>query len=149
MELSTAWDATRFITTFTRAVLILNQTNPVYTTPSYLCKIHLNMIHPPTSWAFLVVSFPLALPPITYMCSFSSPFVLHVLPISSSSTWSFKLCLAKSTNHDVPCYAVFSALPSHHPALSQIQVSHLYRTTGRIIVLYVLIFKFSDSRREW
>jgi hypothetical protein len=31
------------------------------------------------------------------MRSPSSPFVLHALPISSSSTWSFWLYLAKST----------------------------------------------------
>jgi hypothetical protein len=28
------------------------------------------------------------------------------------------------------------------------QVSHPYRTTGKIIVLYILIFKVLDSRRE-
>jgi hypothetical protein len=38
---------------------------------------------------FLVVSFPLVFPPITYMHSPSSPSMLHVLPISSSSTSSF------------------------------------------------------------
>jgi hypothetical protein len=28
------------------------------------------------------------------------------------------------------------------------QVSHPYRTTGKIIVLYILTFMYSDSRRE-
>jgi hypothetical protein len=28
------------------------------------------------------------------------------------------------------------------------QVSHPYRTAGRIVVLYILIFRFLDSRRE-
>jgi hypothetical protein len=28
------------------------------------------------------------------------------------------------------------------------QVSHPYKTTGRIMVLYILTFKFLDSRRE-
>jgi hypothetical protein len=29
---------------------ILSHTNPIHITPSYLYKIHLNVIHPPTSW---------------------------------------------------------------------------------------------------
>jgi hypothetical protein len=47
-------------------VLILSQTNPVHVTPSHLSKTHSNII-------FLVVSFPLAFPPITYTRSSSPP----------------------------------------------------------------------------
>jgi hypothetical protein len=32
-------------------VLILSQSNPVPTIPSYLSKIHFNIVHPPTSWS--------------------------------------------------------------------------------------------------
>jgi hypothetical protein len=35
---------------------------------------------------FLVVSFLLVFPPISYMRSSSTPFALHALPISSSLT---------------------------------------------------------------
>jgi hypothetical protein len=31
-------------------VSILSQIDSVHTTPSYLCKIHFNIVHPPTSW---------------------------------------------------------------------------------------------------
>jgi hypothetical protein len=32
-------------------VPILSQINPIYTIPSYLSKIHFNIVHPPTSWS--------------------------------------------------------------------------------------------------
>jgi hypothetical protein len=52
-------------------VPILRQMNPVHITPSYLSKIHFNVIHPPTSWSsqwsFLLVS-----PLLSYIHS-SSP----------------------------------------------------------------------------
>jgi hypothetical protein len=61
-----------------------------------------------------------------------------------------------SETYEAPCYAVFSTLLSLHPFLVQIfssniliacsslnvrdQVSHPYRTTDKIAVLYILIF---------
>jgi hypothetical protein len=87
--------------------------------------------------------------------------MLHTLPISSSLTWSFKLYLEKSTSYEAPRYVVFSTLLSLHLSSVQIfsstpcssfnirdQVSHPYRATGKIIVLFILIFKFLDSWRE-
>jgi hypothetical protein len=106
MELSTTREATGCATTRERPsilrnpkvhycihdssplVPILSQTNLVTPSPhpSYLSKIHLNIIHLSTSWVFLVVSFPLVFLSITYMHSLSSPFVLHAMLISSSLT---------------------------------------------------------------
>jgi hypothetical protein len=62
---------------------ILNQINPVQTTPFYLSKIRFNIIHPPTSWGlFLSSLFTTILHAFLF-----APFVLHALPISSSLTW--------------------------------------------------------------
>jgi hypothetical protein len=52
------------------------------------------------------------------MHSFSAPFVLHALPISSSLTWS--LCLARSTSYELTHYAIFSTLLSLHLSSDQI-----------------------------
>jgi hypothetical protein len=68
-------------------------------------------------------------------------------------------------DHEAPHYAVFSILPSLHLSSIQIffsntlslcstfnvrdQVAHPYRTTDKIIVLYILFFMFLDSRREY
>jgi hypothetical protein len=68
-------------------VRIMSQINQVNTTPSYLSKIHFNIIH-------LYLGLPSGLFPsgfsikILYPFLFS-PFVLHALPISSSLTFSF------------------------------------------------------------
>jgi hypothetical protein len=76
--------------------------------------------------------------------------------------------LEKSTSYETPHYAVFSNLLSLHSYLVQIfsstpcsqtpevyssldireEVSYAYITTGKIIVLYIPIFMFLNSRRE-
>jgi hypothetical protein len=79
------------------------------------------------------------------------------------------LHLAKNTNHEALRYAIFSTQPvtsslfgpnilfstlfSNTLSLCSFlnvrdQVSHAYRTTGKITVSYILIFTFSDSKWE-
>jgi hypothetical protein len=53
-------------------VPILNQMDPVHTFPSYLSKIYFNIVHTYVL-IFLVVSFLLAFPSISYMHSSSPP----------------------------------------------------------------------------
>jgi hypothetical protein len=62
-------------------ISILSYIDPVRTIPFYFSQ------GPPTCVSvFLVVSFLLGFSPISYIHSSSLPFVLHALPISSSST---------------------------------------------------------------
>jgi hypothetical protein len=73
MELSLSWEAANFAATQKLAsilwnpkvqygvhkspplVPILSQIDHVHTTSSYLCKIHFNIVHPPTSWSSCLV----------------------------------------------------------------------------------------------
>jgi hypothetical protein len=48
--------------------------------------------------------------------------VLHVLPVSSSLTWSFKLCLGRSTTYEAP-HMQFSPISCHFISSDQIFLS--------------------------
>jgi hypothetical protein len=66
-------------------VPILSQINPIHTIPSYLSKIHFNIVHAlrlglPSG--LLPSGFPTNIPYAFIL----STFVLHALPISSSLT---------------------------------------------------------------
>jgi hypothetical protein len=111
----------RFITVFTRALhWSLFWARSIQSIPSH--PVSLRSICSPTYvLVFPMVSYLLAFPPVSYMHSFSPPFALHALPISSS-TWSFKLYLEKSTSYEAPHYVVFSNLLSLHLSLVEIRL---------------------------
>ena len=68
----------------------------------------------------------------------------------SVSIWYPKFYLVSSTSHEAPHYAVSSTAQWLPPPLAHVweQVSHPYETTGKIIVVYILIFILLDGKLE-
>jgi hypothetical protein len=59
---------------------ILSQINPVYTTPSYLSKMHFNIIHPPKSWSsFYPSGFPTNILYAFLFCRMRDTYHAHLL----------------------------------------------------------------------
>jgi hypothetical protein len=81
----------------------------------------------------------------------------HVLPISVFLTWSPEWYLVRSTEHEAPCYAVFSTPPSAHPSWAQISSStpFFWVILGRYSVQIsagtqrIFLFCFCTCRRHW
>jgi hypothetical protein len=115
-----------------------------------------------------VVTFLLTFPPkpCTHPISPRASYMHRPL---HSPTVLFYLYLAKSTRYGAPHYAAFSSLLLLNPSSAQIfpsatcsQIPLVYiqsimsenqfhthtKTTSKIIVLYILIFTFLDSRQE-
>ncbi|PNF36306.1 hypothetical protein B7P43_G05292, partial [Cryptotermes secundus] len=76
-------------------VPILNQINPINTIPSYLSKIHFNIVHPPMSWSS-------QWSPSVFSTNILHAFLIHfniVYPRTPwSSQWSLKTVFFKSAN---------------------------------------------------
>ena len=147
---------------------ILSQLDPVHATTSNLLKIHLIIIHPskPGSpkW-HLSPRFPTKnlytplLPPICVTC----PAHLIILDFitwtilgeeyrslsSSLSSFLHYLVTSSLLGPNIPLNTLFSDTLSLHSSLKvSYQVSHPYNVTGKIIVLYILNFKFLDCNQK-
>ena len=150
----------------TPPVPILSQLDPVHTSTSYFLKIHLNFIFPsmPRSpkWS-LSLRFrhqnPVYASPVTHMHYMPHPSHSFRFYHLNNIGWGVQIIQLLSFLHS----PVTSSLLGPNILLSTLftntlslrsslnvsdQVSHPYKTTGKIIVLYILIFKFLVNKLE-
>jgi hypothetical protein len=138
-------------------VPVLIQINPVHTTGSYLSTTHLHLGLPsglfpsgfPTNilYAFLFSSSIRATYPAHL--SLHDLIILVILgeeyKLQSSSLCSF---LQPILSLHLSLVQIFSSVPCSQTPYVRDQVSHPYRTTGKISISYIPIFMFFNSRRE-
>jgi hypothetical protein len=149
-------------------VPILSHINPIHTIPSYLSKIHFNIVH------HLHLGLPSGLfpsglfPPISYMHSSSPPHSCYMFCLSYPP-WlyhsNYTLRRVQLMNLPIVQFSPPSCQYIFHPniLLSVLisntlsicsslnvreKVSHPIKIIGKIIISYILIFMSSDSRRE-
>ena len=142
-------------------VPILSQPHPVPTTPSHFLKSHLNIILPSTSWSpqwSLSIRFThknlVHNSPFLHTCHMPRPSHSSRFYHLPNTVWAVCNFLHSPVSPsllgpNILLSTLFSNTLSlcSSPNVSE-QVSHPYKTTGKITVLYIWIFKFLDSKLE-
>ena len=150
------------------SVPILSQPNSVHIPTSHLLEIHLNIINPSTprspQWS-LSFRFPHQDPihplssPIRATCPphlILLDFITRTMLGEEYRSFSSSLCnllyspvTSSLLGPNIPLNTTFSNILSFLYSLNvSDEVSNPYKTTGKIIVLYILIFKYLDSNLE-
>ena len=143
-------------------VPILSQLHPV-STPSHFLKIHLNIISSHLCLGLPNGLFPSGFPtrtlctplPFTICASCPAHLILlyfttrKILGNSSLCNFLHSPVTLSLLGPNTLLSTLFSNTPSLRSSLNvSDQISHPYRTMGKIIVLYILIFKVLDSKLE-
>jgi hypothetical protein len=139
--------------------------HPVPTPHSKLLKIHLNFIFPSTSWSHqwpVSVWFPHQHPHTTLSSPIRATWPAHFIHLDFTTRTilgkkyrSFSSSLCNFLHYPVTVSLLgpntiknlFSNILSlRFPLKFSDQVSHPYKTTGKLIVLFIFIYKFLDSK---
>jgi len=140
------------------STLLLSQINPVHTSSFYFLKVHFNIILPFTPTYYRSHRSPHQNPvrtsprPIRATCSAHRIFIDLITRLTSgeqytslsSSLRSFLHSRVTSSHSALNIFLniLFSNTLSLRPSLNVTdQVSHPYKTTGKITVLYISIYK--------
>jgi hypothetical protein len=120
-------------------VPILSQIDSVHIIPSYLSKIYFNIVHPSMSLVFLVVSFLLAFPPISY---------IH----SSSPHSCYRPCPSHYNNTIISCSQVLEDIKESGNIWQEIKMENIFWREKRrgtpCIILHKLEMTLVDKAIE-